>query len=243
MKKTYKEFVGKKFGKLTIENIFRKNNIAYAKYKCECGKSKIVQFLCLKNRNNISCGCQNNASFKKQIIKEYVGKRFGIVVIKNIFFENKKSKCEIECDCGTKKVTDFKRIKSGQTKSCGCLKLRTGKIGNKGTDITQKYPLKNIFGLNINGALLRYKANAKYKNRQWLLTDTEATEIMHSCCFYCGTIPKPFVGIDRIDNNKDYLIDNCVACCKTCNLAKRDMSVDEFRKWIDKVFHHINNVV
>lgn len=32
--------------------------------------------------------------------------------------------------------------------------------------------------------------------------------------------------------------DNVVPCCKTCNYAKREMSGEEFRNWIGRVFFH-----
>jgi hypothetical protein len=37
-----------------------------------------------------------------------------------------------------------------------------------------------------------------------------------------------YSGIDRIDSNLGYSRDNCVPCCKRCNLAKRKMSYGDF---------------
>lgn len=45
---------------------------------------------------------------------------------------------------------------------------------------------------------------------KWLLTQP---------CYLCG---KDATGIDRVDNMKGYLIDNCQPCCKRCNFYKRD---------------------
>jgi hypothetical protein len=38
-------------------------------------------------------------------------------------------------------------------------------------------------------------------------------------------------GIDRLDNALGYTTANSVPCCKPCNQAKNDRSVDEFRDW------------
>lgn len=51
--------------------------------------------------------------------------------------------------------------------------------------------------------------------------------------------PSKFNGIDRIDSSKGYSIDNCVTCCKHCNYAKRSMSVNEFKDWIKRLYHHM----
>ena len=47
-------------------------------------------------------------------------------------------------------------------------------------------------------------------------------------------------GIDRIDSSKGYTVENSVTCCKYCNTAKNTMSVDEFLKWIGKVYEFNN---
>ena len=36
-------------------------------------------------------------------------------------------------------------------------------------------------------------------------------------CHYCGF---PATGLDRIDNSKGHTKDNCVPCCKECNVAR-----------------------
>lgn len=38
-------------------------------------------------------------------------------------------------------------------------------------------------------------------------------------------------GLDRIDSNLPHNIDNVVPCCKYCNYAKRERSIEEFKAW------------
>jgi hypothetical protein len=42
-------------------------------------------------------------------------------------------------------------------------------------------------------------------------------------------------GVDRVDSNGDYVKDNCVPCCTTCNRMKMDMSYNIFIKHIIKI--------
>ncbi len=50
-------------------------------------------------------------------------------------------------------------------------------------------------------------------------------------------------GVDRLDNAKGYTLENSVPCCKHCNIAKRSMTVDEFKQWISKVYAHQNKAI
>ena len=34
------------------------------------------------------------------------------------------------------------------------------------------------------------------------------------------------------------MIDNCVPCCKICNIAKRNMTLEEFDEWIKRLYNH-----
>jgi hypothetical protein len=45
--------------------------------------------------------------------------------------------------------------------------------------------------------------------------------------------------IDRIDSGLGYEIGNIVPCCKWCNIAKADKSVEEFKGHILKMFEHM----
>ena len=72
---------------------------------------------------------------------------------------------------------------------------------------------------NPEFALKRCKMGAKHRGLEWTLTDKDTVEMMTSPCVYCGVLLE-INGIDRVDNTKGYVPDNCVPCCKTCNLMK-----------------------
>ena len=89
---------------------------------------------------------------------------------------------------------------------------------------------------------------AAQRDIAWQLTDAQFEELVKKNCFYCGMTPKKnghylgsFNGIDRIDSNRDYTLDNCVPCCKTCNYAKQSLHRDDFIQWIGRAFAHLRS--
>ena len=48
-------------------------------------------------------------------------------------------------------------------------------------------------------------------------------------CHYCGNAAPN--GIDRVNNEIGYKLDNCKPCCKHCNYVKGDLSIEDFEKW------------
>ena len=50
-----------------------------------------------------------------------------------------------------------------------------------------------------------------------------------------------FNGIDRIDSNIGYTVNNCVPCCTICNHMKNDLTTDEFYNHIKLLYNlHFN---
>jgi len=108
---------------------------------------------------------------------------------------------------------------------------------------------KNInenMGLNkINKSLnkkyikLRYKKyiyRGKTKNIPFKISYEEFERIMNSTCYYCNDTNmnnKP--GIDRIDSNQGYSLDNIVPCCKECNYIKFTYPLELFESKINKI--------
>lgn len=89
--------------------------------------------------------------------------------------------------------------------------------------------------------LRQYKHCADRRNIAWMLTDDQAVYLLSGECVYCGAVKTckatrkqyavstfEYNGIDRVDSDKPYAIDNCVSCCKSCNAAKSNMSVADF---------------
>lgn len=81
--------------------------------------------------------------------------------------------------------------------------------------------------------------STKLKDYGCTLTFEEYAELIKRPCFYCGGGLSPVGhGLDRIKSEKGYDADNVRPCCKRCNLAKNDMSEEEFKAWILRVLNH-----
>jgi 5-methylcytosine-specific restriction endonuclease McrA len=95
----------------------------------------------------------------------------------------------------------------------------------------------------------QYKRNAKKRGQNYELTEKQFAEITKKDCHYCGAKPNNvtkhsiqsfgkyiYNGIDRINSNKGYTIENIVPCCKLCNQAKNDLTLQEFKDLIEKIY-------
>ena len=150
-----------------------------------------------------------------------------------------------KCDCGKYIVVVKENLLQGETKSCGCHRARANSLSHR----KEKYfsSMKQIFK--------GYKAKAKKRKLQFNLSLEEFKKISSQNCYYCGITPQQhnksqighsygiykYNGLDRIDSNKGYNSDNCVACCKHCNFAKWDLSTNKFYKHIKKIYEHIKD--
>jgi len=120
-----------------------------------------------------------------------------------------------ECTCGTIRNVLPQDLKNGHSRSCGCL-----------------YALP--YGeASFNSLLATYKRGAKRRNLPFRLTRKQFRELTKGRCRYCGDLPYKkhtssvtargkyiYNGIDRIDNGIGYEIENCVSCCRRCNVMK-----------------------
>lgn len=84
-----------------------------------------------------------------------------------------------------------------------------------------------------------YKKNAKKRNFDFSLTKDEFYNLINQDCYYCGEVPNPYNGIDRINSAEGYYLDNCVPCCEMCNKMKLDYSIEEWYNHMKKILEHI----
>lgn len=65
---------------------------------------------------------------------------------------------------------------------------------------------------------------AKQRGLKVNLSKNEYFDLIVKPCNYCGknTANEVGCGLDRLDNNKDYMIGNVVPCCGDCNSGRGD---------------------
>ena len=176
----------------------------------------------------------------KKILIDITGQKFGRLTVINQDGISKwgDARWLCKCDCGEEKVIAGKSLRGGYTKSCGCLRREI--TGNKNKLIPGLASMKNKMAL--------YKRSAKNRGLKWNLNEEQFKKITQKDCYYCGAKPNNisgkkkyngeyiYNGIDRVDNNKGYTIDNIVPCCRRCNTAKSNFTLQEFQDWIKRIY-------
>ena len=89
----------------------------------------------------------------------------------------------------------------------------------------------------LNGKYLSYKHNAKFRGIGYYLTPEQFFKLVKGYCYYCNK--RNAGGVDRLDSKEDYIINNCKPCCRTCNIAKNDLSLKDFKKLITKIYNNL----
>ena len=101
---------------------------------CDCGKTVFAKAEDLLREKIESCGCLERAQAAKQCMerhKDMVGKRFGRLTAIRATGEVKRDSMvwECLCDCGNTAFVVQQSLKSGGTKSCGCLQKEKSRKG------------------------------------------------------------------------------------------------------------------
>lgn len=74
------------------------------------------------------------------------------------------------------------------------------------------------------------KSYAKKKEHPFTINKQEYFELISKPCYYCknSLLEETGGGLDRIDNNKGYVIENVLPCCGTCNKIRgASLTVEE----------------
>lgn len=153
--------------------------------------------------------------------KDIIGKKFGRLTA--IAFKEKRHQNHqywvFKCDCGNLHTAAYFSVKRGDTKSCGCLRNENSK-----KMCQLKYLGKGVSGFNQVKA--NYMRKAKKRKIKFNLSDKQLHLLFEKKCYYCEISPYKsksdyiYNGIDRVDNDNGYLIENCVSCCYNCNIIK-----------------------
>jgi len=120
-----KDIIGNKYGMLTvIERAGKAGTVQLIKCLCDCGNTCIVRYPNLTSGTTSSCGCLKSKKSSKRFLKDLTGKRFGELTVKGRASNigGKKVRWVCECTCGSVCVCSGSNLKSGNTKSCGCMR-------------------------------------------------------------------------------------------------------------------------
>lgn len=156
---------------------------------------------------------------------DLTNQRYGRLIVVKLLGQNKHNhyQWECKCDCGNIIMLDTSTLRTGHTKSCGCLRKEYWR------DRKRKEPYYWVY----NHLLHRCKRGG-IKCHLTFDEFREFTSILN--CHYCQSPIQwqqyssdkihtskrnsSAYYLDRKDNGHGYAKDNCVVCCPLCNMTK-----------------------
>ena len=137
-----------------------------------------------------------------------------------------------------KPISEFSKEKNGQFGVRGdCKSCNSKRVSSYNKNRPDIVDIRRVYNKSDKGIFNRYKsdANRRSRNYEFSITFEQFSNLINKECHYCPTSPSR--GVDRVDNELGYIIENCVPCCKTCNEMKMDKSIEEFYSHIEKIYH------
>jgi hypothetical protein len=119
-----KDLRGMRFGRLVVQEEVGRDKHGKVLWKtlCDCGNTKVVSSGLLLKGHTRSCGCLKREQTIKRCTKPMIGKTFGrLKVVSLDHNENGHNYYKCLCLCGNTTIVDGNWLRSGNTKSCGCL--------------------------------------------------------------------------------------------------------------------------
>lgn len=231
---------GETYGDFSISKTVRSKK--YIKYELICNRCKST-----KQIFNTNYTAKESSSCLNCKMLFPIGKRLGMLEIVSVI-DKKASLSKIVysalCDCGKKTTISRKAFLNAKKHSCGCK-------GIDAQEIIIKYKMNQYkHGAHSRGLVF----NLQYEDFKKLILDK---------CYYCGSSPKTVDlkkmewiadfrknkntvsnGIDRVNNELGYTIENVVSCCTECNTKKMSVTPEMAKKILDFINKkNLNNMV
>ena len=218
-----------------------KNNKTTYKYliKIKCKDCGIIRWVNPSNKYYKSGICRkcNEIKYRNEVLK----------------IENENFKVLSIDEEGTKKNTRHTRY-FVQCKKCNKIFSRRASVIRNSLSSIQCSNCRHIRnGKTLDSTLYKmycyYRSAAKKRNLEWGLTESQFYNLIKENCKYCNRKPeernlhygkdnsRKVNGIDRIDSNKGYTIDNCVPCCEICNRMKTNLDLNTFLNTIKNIYN------
>jgi len=203
----FNDLSGRRFGKLMVlgrKGRDNSNKITW-QCQCDCGQTCPQRGSDLTGNKVTSCGCSGKGK-----LKDLSGQRFGKLTVEGRGEDdqrNQKVTWMCRCDCGTVKPVRSNDLVKGKVSSCGCNANLTGsdaKAFKHGWSGTKVY--------NIWSEMKRRCSDPDHPNYEYYggrgITFCERWNSFENFLRDMGE-PEPGRSLDRIDNNKGYMKENC----------------------------------
>lgn len=154
------------------------------------------------------------------------------------------------CQCGNEKTVPRPGLVNKSTQSCGCLHKEQSSINAARAREALILPNGEA---GLNRLYDTYRRGAEARSLEFLLDkETFRLEVLKNC-FYCGAEPAQSIsstnnttspkfiynGLDRMDNQLGYTLENCVPACWPCNKLKKANNTEEFLDRVKRIYEHV----
>ena len=115
---------GKVYGRLTVIKRIppqKGDKRVFWECKCSCGNYKNVSAKDLRSGKTTSCSCLKSKRASELQFKDETNNRYGKLTVVSLGQKHPKAIWKCLCDCGKYKKVKGIDLRSGNTKSCGCL--------------------------------------------------------------------------------------------------------------------------
>ncbi len=185
--------------------------------------------------------------------KDLTGLRFGRLTVLSLDHDEPIQKYggskyfwNCVCECGKERIVRGDCLRSGNTKSCGCIQLEhIAKLAIART--LYKDPIEaaqRAVYASFTGAAKTRKIPCELSFVEWL-------SIVTKPCVYTGQIGSVnrqkfkikdlrINGVDRKDSSKGYTKENSQSCIPAINVWKSDLSEEDFIKYICLVYNYLH---
>jgi hypothetical protein len=176
-----------------------------------------------------------------------VGQKFSkLTVIEESSSINGRTAWKCQCACGIIKTVKTEHLRDGSTKSCGCW-----------NDEQRSARAENMYSKCIKYSPIEASARHIWRRNYKEMPFEDFYFLSQQNCQYCNEAPSNYQnaakgknssqnvidngyfkynGLDRVDNSLPHSKENCVPCCKWCNYAKRERSIEEFKAWVQQLY-------
>lgn len=217
---------GQRFGKLTVIG-YSGNN----KWECRCDCGSVTHPFASNIRRGMamSCGCVRHEQ-PAHNFQDITGLKFGrlLAIRRSSPLGVKNTKWECLCNCGKTTIVSPSKLKSGHTRSCGCLSIETviKRVTTHGDTGSTTYScwsamLRRCFNPNVR-EFCYYGGRGITVCERWRRSYASFLKDMG---------PRPSgLEIDRIDNEGNYEPTNCRWTTKSQNCLNRRSSLTNRKK-------------
>lgn len=130
------DLTGHRYGRLVVLGRTKKPEKRGTSWDCQCDCGRVVACISqnLRKGNSKSCGCLK----AEKLTGIAAGSRFGSLVVvsraENALVGKQQtpaSRWNCKCDCGREKTVMGMSLRNGDTRSCGCMLVKSGEINGR----------------------------------------------------------------------------------------------------------------